>query len=403
LPSLGFDRLFPLIERSFSSLKRPVLTNLALLVDAFLQLTAGLRSGNGMLSLAAVARALPLATVFKDRYKRLNRFLDNRLFDPEGLTEGLFHVLFGTANTPMTIPVILDQSTIGPVQLLLAGLPVAGRVLPLSLMTFTYEQIQTQPKRTKSQNFIEGVFFLRLLEAAPAWLHLCFILDRGYARVSLMRELLAQPRTRFIVRVSRTVVIERSKRGSTTRCNLGALTTPSGAPQRFERIRYRSENPVEVDLVTYYEAGHKEPWYLVVPPGSAEWLPSAQVVSLYRSRMHIEQGFRDFKTHLGVRGLELQVRVSERMGRLLMAFTLAYALVVVLGMHSLCEQARDDLEDARPSRRHGTERILSARTVAAMLLSSMRPHLQRAVAKVAATLLARILAGSGLYRIALRL
>ena len=84
---------------------------------------------------------------------------------------------------------------------------------------------------------------------------------------------------------------------------------------------------------------------MVVPPGSAAALPTAQVVALYRRRMHIERGFRDFKTDLAVRGLQLQVRISERVERLLMAFTLAYALVVALGVSRLAEEARERLED----------------------------------------------------------
>lgn len=400
---VGLERLRPVVDRFFGRLSRPVRTNLTVLVQAFVSLTAALRSGQGELTLAAVARAMPLGTTFKDRYKRLNRFLDNRLFDPHGLTEGLFAVLLGLTALRTAIPVVLDQSTVGLAQLLLAGIPVAGRILPLALLTFTYADIQTRPEREKSQNFIEHCFFLRLLEAAPAGVRLCFILDRGYARVSLLRLLLAQPRASFILRARREVVIERPKGGRRTRCPLGSLRAPAGQPRRLAGIRYRGHHPVEVDLIIYYEAGHKEPWYLVVPPGSAAWLPTAEVVALYRRRMHIEQGFRDFKTHLGVRGLRLQVRVSERVQRLLMAFTLAYALVVVLGMSRLAEQARARLEDQRDTGRHGTARILSVRTVAALLLGGLCAELLDRLARTVAQLLTCTLAGRGLYYIALTL
>ncbi|MBI3077118.1 MAG: transposase [Deltaproteobacteria bacterium] len=397
---LGAHQLLPLVERFFGRLHRPVRKNLALLVEAFVTLTAALRSGAGELTLAAVARALPLPTTFKDRYKRLNRFLDNRLFDPQGLTEGLFAVLLGTAAAQAPLPVILDQSTIGAAQLLLAGIPQAGRILPLALMTFTYADIQNRPEREKSQNFLERCFILHLLAAAPPGLRLCLILDRGYARVSLLRDLLAQPQVSFILRACRDVVIEHWTQGGWTRCPIGSLPAPPGQAQRLERVRYRSWRPIEVDLVIYYEAGHQEPWYLVVPPGSAAQLPTAEVVALYRRRMHVEQGFRDFKTHLGVRGLRLQVRISERVQRLLMAFTLAYALVVSLGMTAVAEQARRRLEDRRATARHGTGRILSARTVAALLLCGLCVEVLVRLATTIRRLLARLLAGAGLYRLA---
>lgn len=400
---LGVERLLPLVDRFFGGLGRPVRKNLGFLVAAFVTLTAALRSGNGELTLAAVARALPLPTSFKDRYKRLNRFLDNGLFDPQGLTEGLFAVLLGTAAAQATVPVVLDQSTVGLAQLLLAGLPVAGRILPLGLMTFTYADIQNRPEREKSQNFLERCFFVRLLDAAPPGVRLCFILDRGYARVSLVLDLLAQPGAGFILRTRRDVTIERLKRGRQTRCRIGSLRAPHGQPRRLERIRYHRWQPVEVDLIIYYERGHKEPWYLVVPPGSAGWLPTPEVVTLYRRRMHIEQGFRDFKTHLGVRGLRLQVRISERVGRLLMAFTLAYALVVALGLTQVAEHARARLEDQRPQARHGTAKILSARTLAALLLSGLCGELLACLSATVAWLLTHTLHGAGLYHVALTL
>jgi hypothetical protein len=299
-----------LIDTFFSTLRRPIRKNLAFLVEAFITLTSLLRSCNGELSLASVARALPLSTSFKDRYKRLNRFLDNRLFDPQGVAQGLFGVVLGL-RPQRTIPVVLDQSTLGEAQLLMAGVPFAGRVLPLGLMTFTYEDIRNRPEREKSQNFVERLFFLQLLEAARGQ-RLCFILDRGYARVSLMRELLSESGATFILRTRRDVTIERRKRNRVTRCKIGSLKPRPGRPLRLEGILYRGERPVELDLVIYYEHGHKEAWYLLVPPRSRAMLPDDEVVALYRQRMRIEQGFRDFKTHLGLRGLRLQVRISQR-------------------------------------------------------------------------------------------
>jgi hypothetical protein len=63
-----------------------------------------------------------------------------------------------------------------------------------------------------------------------------------------------------------------------------------------------------------------------VPPDSESWLPTDEVVRLYRKGMQIEQCFRDWKSHLGLRGLHLQVQKSKRLLQRLMAFTLAYLL-----------------------------------------------------------------------------
>src|SRR5207253_3376966 len=53
----------------------------------------------------------------------------------------------------------------------------------------------------------------------------------------------------------------------------------------------------------------------LIQPDSEAWLPTEEVVRLYRQRMQIEQCFRDWKSHLGLRGLHLQVQKSERLLR----------------------------------------------------------------------------------------
>jgi hypothetical protein len=98
-------------------------------------------------------------------------------------------------------------------------------------------------------------------------------------------------------------------------------------------------------------------------------LTPVQVVDLYRERMQIEQSFRDFKTHLGLRGLHLKVAVAARMGRLLLTFCLAYILCVLLGDSPLGQQARQMFEIPRHYPRHGTTRTLSALSLAMLMLS----------------------------------
>jgi hypothetical protein len=244
---------------------------------------------------------------------------------------------------------------------------------------------------------------LLVLETAPEACACCFILDRGYARVSLMRELLAQSGVLFVLRTKRNVVIEREKRGRRTKCAIGSLKARAGCPRRLTRIRYRGTKPIEVDLLIYYEPGHKEPWYLLLPPGSNDILPDHEVVATYRRRMRIEHGLRDFKTLLGLSGLQLQVRVSERTRRRLLAFTLAYSLVVALGATRLAEEVRERLECWRRTARHGTSRMLSARSIAALMLCRLCAEILSRLAKTLDRLVHRALAGEGLYHCAPRL
>lgn len=141
---------------------------------------------------------------------------------------------------------------------------------------------------------------------------------------------------------------------------------------RYRGVLYQAKLRVPVDVVAFHDPTFQEPWWLVVPPGSETLLPTDTVLALYRERMQIEHSFRDFKTHLGLRGLQLQVRIAERTGRLLLAFCIAYCLVLVLGVAPEAQQARRDLEIPRRRPRHGTCRTLSVPSLAMQMLAHPR-------------------------------
>lgn len=153
---------------------------------------------------------------------------------------------------------------------------------------------------------------------------------------------------------------------------LKELPARPGQALRYPLVRYQAREQVPVDVVVFHDPAFREPWHLLVPPGSAAVLPTETVVALYRERMHVEQSFRDFKTHLGLRGLRLQVRVTERAGRLLLAFAIAYSLALVLGVAPDARAARADLEIPRRRPRHGTTRTLSALSLAMHMLAHPR-------------------------------
>ncbi|MEW5982007.1 MAG: hypothetical protein AB1806_06515 [Acidobacteriota bacterium] len=83
----------------------------------------------------------------------------------------------------------------------------------------------------------------------------------------------------------------------------------------------------------------------------------------------MELTFRDWKTHLGVRGLRLEVDVAPRLGRLLLALSLAYLLTVLLGAGRLGTRVRAHTEVLRATPRHGTRRRLSALSIGILALS----------------------------------
>ena len=92
--------------------------------------------------------------------------------------------------------------------------------------------------------------------------------------------------------------------------------------------------------------------------------------------MQIEHCFRDWKSHLGLRGLRLEVQKPERLLRLLMAFTMAYLITLLLGQDPLAQKLRPYFELQRRSQRHGTTKILSVLSIALYWLSDPRRQSQ---------------------------
>jgi hypothetical protein len=347
------------VSRAFAGLRRSVRSNLALLTVAFSRVMGAARSGHGRLSLGALFRVLPSPGTAHAREKRLRRFLDNPRLDPRGVTDGLVRVIFGQRGRGLW-PIVFDQTKAGATQALLAGVPFEGRVLPLSVYTFQYPWLE---RTVMSQNQLETVFLLDLESALPSGVSAVFIGDRGYARAALLQHSNRVPRFYIIRGRSGTVVHHQGRK-----LKLGEL--PSGrAPVRYTGVLYQARQKVPVDVVAYHEPGFKEPWWLLVPPHSAKALPTDAVVALYRERMQVEHGFRDFKTHLGLRGLKLRVRVAERTGRLLLAFCIAYCFALVLGVSPEAVRARADLEILRRRPRHGTRRTLSVLSLAMQMLA----------------------------------
>lgn len=377
-----------LIESYFPCLRRPVRKNLSRLTGAFLRLAWSVRFGYGGLHLTSIARVLPEGKKFKSSYKWLSRFLKCKYFDASSLAECRLAVILGKKPPPWVI-VLVDQTTVNGVEVVNAAIPFQGRAVPVAWVDFEYPWKKLHPP---SQNTIERYLLTWLGLAAPRGVRLILIFDRGYARVELIQDLNHghQP---FLIRGRSKVMVRTKVRGRQRRLSLGRLPHCTGRAIRYRHALYHNQKAEPVDVIVYREKGFQEPWFLIVPPDSESRLPTEEVVRLYRQRMQIEQCFRDWKSHLGLRGLHLQVEKSERLLRLLMGFTLAYLIVLLLGQDPLAEQLRPHFERERHKPRHGTRKVLSVLSIALYLLSDSRWE-QRARKRLI-EILARLAQGRG--------
>jgi len=368
------ERVLRLLASVDPSLGSWLSLGLALLTVAMLQLWRGARSGNGWLTLCAISRTLPLDENEKARSKRLYRLLRNSSLDGTEMTPLLVRLALGA--TPRGwIPIVVDQTDIRGTQVITAGVRVANRVLPVAFACFEYESIR------KSQNILESSLLLLIASCLPPGCKPVFVMDRGYARASLLKQLrtLSIP---FVIRGRSSTIVRIGGR----RLAVGRLERRSGRAIRYSNALYQDVSQEPVDVVVFHDPGFKEPWFLLVPASSEAQLPTEDVVQLYRERMHIELTFRDWKTHLGVRGLRLEVDAAPRLGRLLLALSIAYIIAVLLGAGEIAARVRAHSEVLRSTPRHGTRRRLGALSIGILALSLGRfadivgPELERLLA-----------------------
>jgi hypothetical protein len=348
-----------ILQREFPLLRKTVARNLTLLIFAFVLLFRTHRGWYGRLTLGGIARCLPAEGDSRSRYKRVSRFLDNNHFHMVNLTTDLARLTYPEEDL---LPIIIDQTAIGDVQVLSANVPTEGRSIPLAISTFEYGKIE------RSQNLIEEEFLTTLTSRLPERMKILQVADRGYGKSILLKNRLERGEL-FIIRGKRDVVVHYREKGKVYRKSLGRLQHSLGKPRRYRSCLYQGKKEITVDVVVYRERGFKEPWFLLVPSRNEDILSTERVIELYRRRMRIEVTFRDFKSHLGVRGLSLKVRKRERLDRLLGALLLTYILLLVLGIGEIGGSLRKRIEIPRSRPRHGTRKTLSVLTISLFAIS----------------------------------
>ncbi len=227
----GQDAIRSRSESYFPCLRRTVRKNLARLTGAFLRLAWSVRFGDGGLQLTSVACLLPAGKKFKSRYKWLGRFLQCTYFDLSSLAEGRLGLILGEKPPPWVI-VRVDQTTLEGVPVVNAALPFQGRAVPVAGVDFEYPWQTLAPP---SQNTVEGYLLTWLGMAAPPRGRLILVLDRGSARVELIKDL-NRGQQPFLLRARRKVIVEAEVRGRRQRLSLGRLPHPRGGATRDRHV-----------------------------------------------------------------------------------------------------------------------------------------------------------------------
>lgn len=314
---------------------------------------------------AAVARALPAEQAGSGRscLRRVRRWWTGPALDQALLSPRLIRLALALLPPDAPVVVALDTTRLGPWEVWLAGIVVAGRTLPIGWAVIPYPWPHGQFRATT-------LALIEHLQAAfPAGVGWRLVADRGFPSAALFAQL-RQAGTDWTVRLRLSdwatvggvyaMVIEhleagRLAVGQRTAATIGrgtpalplvpawvvvsaAVATPPRHKQNPGTARERAKRAKAQAHHRHHKRGRTTP-----PPSATAqkyaqtWVlfttaPTvAQAVAEYAGRMSIEETFRDWHHHWDVRAAVVELPTEAMVARLIGVVCLAYSLQLQVG------------------------------------------------------------------------
>lgn len=292
------------------------------------------------LTATGLGRAIDGKAKEKHRIKRADRLLSNPHLQAERETiyHALSRVLVGAQRRPVILVDWSDMDPRGCHFLLRASVPVQGRAMTL------YEEVHTVEGKLKPK--VERRFLATLKRLLPADCRPIVVTDAGFrnpwftAVEKLGWDWIGRVRHRTYVALA----------GHAFQPGKSLHSQATTTPKALGEAHLARSNPITCQLVLYKakakgrtqrnRAGkrartshsvqqaqsQREPWMLATSlPHSATL--AKRVVHLYRTRMHIEEAFRDIKSPRF--GLSIEWHFTNRVERLQMLLLIAALTVFV--------------------------------------------------------------------------
>jgi len=275
-------------------------------------------------TLGKVAAALPLEANDPSTERRLQRFLTNPGVDLATLWQPLLPILLAAVGQRELVLVFDPTPYRADATILVLGVVVRGRVLPLAWRVMP--QQTDWPERLRD---VLGPLLAPVAAAIPAGTTATLLVDRGLVGPAIIDAARA---------VGWHIVLRlRAGAGEMTRVRLGAgpvrrlADLPTGPGQRFAgpAAIFKDAGWREGFLTIHWDRTAAEPWVLFSdrPPGPDR-------VREYRQRVRAEATYQDEKT----RGFALEaskITALERIERLLVPLHLALWWAYGLGLQAI--------------------------------------------------------------------
>ena len=295
------------IESHVKPMRRSRQKTLSSIVAAAMSMT-----GAGVL---ALGRSLPGKTTAKHAIKRVWRFFRNTGLEIASVQQALANTL---APADDAVVILLDWTEYGRYQTLCAAVPRDGRALPIWWKTIVRHSGAGSMVATEQ----EALWALRRM--FPFRNDLIIVADRGFGNTRWIGDI-QKWGWGFVQRISGAVYIENDDWYRTL--NLLPVACGSGSHD-WGDVLLTLEHPTSLRLVTTWNKGAKQPWYLAT---NLTEIPQ-KITRLYLRRMWIEEMFRDLKNRkwgLGFDGSELATH--QREDRRWAVLALAYMFLMAYG------------------------------------------------------------------------
>ena len=272
--------------------------------------------------LTQIARGCDGRTTLRHKFKRLGRWLSNRLVTIEENSESMLNWLLARHGSLFVPLVAMDWTEEHGMSVLSLSLIWDRRAVP-----FYWYAIRTG-QLSRSQNTIESTA-IALLKQWMRGRRFVLLADRGFHRTALIRALSQKHNIEFVIRVLKITHVK-------VKGYHGALEK---LPVRMEKVRdfqealYGQSARVPVRLVVKKIRVRKpkkeehSTWYLVT---SIRKEGKHRIVEYYSRRMGIEASYRDWKTALGWRQQQY-IDQGERLSRYLLILTMSMICALVVG------------------------------------------------------------------------
>ena len=314
---------------------------------------------------AALARALPAAHAGSGRscLRRVRRWWGGPAFNQATISPALIRLALALLTADHPVVVALDTPRLGPWEVWLAGIVVAGRTLPIGWAVIPYPW----PKgrfRTTTLALIQ-----QLQPAFPAGVRWTLVADRGFPSAVLFAQL-RKGGTDFSVRLRLSDWVTVRGVYATVANHLGARRLIDGQRTVAVMGRGRSDQPLVPGWVVVSTAvapppqhkqnpgtarerakrakapalhrAHKQGRKTTPPSAVAQryaqtWIlfttaPTVtQAVAEYAGRMSIEATYRDWHHHWAVRAAVVGLPTEAMVARLIGVVCLAYTVQMHLG------------------------------------------------------------------------